>query len=224
MRDFLRKDDVDGMVTSSNNRRKFIIKVFCLLSLQFTFLASFILASAVSSSFKETLAQLGWTALACALLNIVLIAVVFYKPSLCREFPINYLLLLTFVRLTQTVLTTVCLAYISSLYPPSILLFAVIATALDTYLMALYATQSKYDFTLRGGLVLSVVVGLVMLLIFSLIYSGDWLGLLVSLAVIVAFNFYLVFDIQLVAGGRNKEFNYDDYVLAALLLYIVSAT
>jgi FtsH-binding integral membrane protein len=224
MRDFLRKDDVRAMVTSTNNRRQFIIKVFSLLSLQFSFLASLVLASAVSSSFNQSLQQLGWEAFACGLLDVVLVVVVYFKPSLCREFPINYLILTAFVTLTQTALTTVCLAYISSQYPPEILLFAVLATAVDTYLMALYAAQSKYDFTLLGGLVVSVVVGLAMLLVFSLIYSGTWLGLLVSFAVLVAFNFYLVFDIQLVAGGRNKEFNYDDYVLAVLLLYIVSAT
>ena len=34
------------------------------------------------------------------------------------------------------------------------------------------------------------------------------------------YGFYIVYDTQLIAGGRYDELTYDDYVIGALLLYI----
>jgi FtsH-binding integral membrane protein len=37
---------------------------------------------------------------------------------------------------------------------------------------------------------------------------------------VILFGFYLIYDIQLLAGGGAYELNSDDYILGALLLYI----
>jgi len=207
------------MLTAANNRRRFVTKVFILLSIQFSLLAAILISSAASEEFNEDLQELGWVALASILLDTILLVLVFSKPDLARKVPMNYVILSVF-----TIFATICLAYLSSYYPPSVVMFAIVLTAADTYVMALYATQTKYDFTVRGAMVSSVAVGLVLFLVFTLIYTSYSLSLLACLAVVVVFNLYLIFDIQLVAGGRHTELNYDDYVIATLLLYIVRST
>lgn len=223
-KEFYKRQEVQSMLTASNNRRRFIMKVFILLCLQFSFLAILLVASAASTTFNDDLQNLGWVALASILIDTALVIAIFCKPQLARQVPVNYILLAVFVRFSQTVFASISLAYLSSYYPASVVLFAVVLVSLDTYVMAIYATQTRYDYTATGAMVGTVAVAVVLFIVFTAVYTSESLNLLASLAVILAFNLYLVLDIQLVAGGRHKELNYDDYVIATLLLYIVRVT
>jgi protein lifeguard len=40
-----------------------------------------------------------------------------------------------------------------------------------------------------------------------------------SLGVII-FGIYIIIDIQMIVGGKRFEISYDDYIFAALILYI----
>ena len=37
---------------------------------------------------------------------------------------------------------------------------------------------------------------------------------------IVVFAIYVVYDTQLIASGKSHSISYDDYIIAALLLYV----
>ena len=37
---------------------------------------------------------------------------------------------------------------------------------------------------------------------------------------IVVFGIYVVYDTQLIASGKSHSIGYDDYIIAALLLYV----
>ena len=37
---------------------------------------------------------------------------------------------------------------------------------------------------------------------------------------IILFGLYLVFDTQLIVGGKRLKLDYDDYIIGALLLYL----
>jgi FtsH-binding integral membrane protein len=34
------------------------------------------------------------------------------------------------------------------------------------------------------------------------------------------FGFYLIYDTQLIVGGKRYELDYDDYIIGALMIYI----
>jgi FtsH-binding integral membrane protein len=52
--------------------------------------------------------------------------------------------------------------------------------------------------------------------------NGGWMQLLYAGGGCLLFSFYLVYDTQLILGGQHKkyQFSVDDYVFAALNLYL----
>ena len=48
------------------------------------------------------------------------------------------------------------------------------------------------------------------------------MGLLYSVLGVILFSVYLVFDTQMIMGGDNKRYQFDEdsYILAALVLYM----
>ena len=36
----------------------------------------------------------------------------------------------------------------------------------------------------------------------------------------VFYGFYIIYDTQLIVGGRKHELSYDDYIIGALMLYV----
>jgi len=42
----------------------------------------------------------------------------------------------------------------------------------------------------------------------------------ISICVLVCFSAYIIYDTQLILGNRAREFSIDDYILAAMNLYL----
>ena len=47
-----------------------------------------------------------------------------------------------------------------------------------------------------------------------------WVNIMYCCFGVILFGLYLVFDTQLIMGGKKYEFDYDDYIWGALMLYI----
>jgi len=81
--------------------------------------------------------------------------------------------------------------------------------------------QTKYDFTAMGGVLLAALLTLVGASLVMAFFPATKVGtIVISSAGALVFSAYLVFDIQLIMGGRALEIGPDDYVLAALCVYI----
>ena len=48
----------------------------------------------------------------------------------------------------------------------------------------------------------------------------EWWHPFVSAILVVFYGLYLIYDTQLIAGGKQHQLGYDDYIIGALLLYI----
>ena len=88
--------------------------------------------------------------------------------------------------------------------------------------LSLYAIQTKYDYTDKGGYLIASLLGL---LIFGFIASFTTipiLGIVYSSVGSVIFSCYIVYDTQCIVGGDHRRIMYhtDDYVLAATSLYL----
>ena len=114
---------------------------------------------------------------------------------------------------------------ISSVYDTSAVLLAGMITIGVTISLICFALQTTYDFTGMGGyalcfLVVFVLAGFVRLFIckpgtcetFEVVYAA--VGALL-------FSFLLVYDTQLIVGGDSKyQFQTDEYIFAAVSLYL----
>ena len=98
------------------------------------------------------------------------------------------------------------------------------AAALTTAMcsaITVYAMRTKTDFTFLGPILFIVVFVFLTFGILGAILGFRMHYLWCALGVIL-FSFYLLIDIQMIMGGSNKSFAFDEdsYILAALCLYM----
>jgi FtsH-binding integral membrane protein len=137
------------------------------------------------------------------------------------SYPANYFILFGF-----TVCEGFLLGIISSVYDTSAVLIAGLITVAVTVSLIGFAVQTKFDFTGMGGyalcfLVVFILAGIVRIFVckpgtcdtFEVIYAA--IGALL-------FSFLLVYHTQLIVGGEDRRYQFqnNDYVIAALSLYL----
>jgi len=143
--------------------------------------------------------------------------------DMMRRFPYNYCMLAV---ITFAVSCTV--GFVTSQYKTSSVLIAVATTALVFLCLTAYACCTKTDWTgygpyLAAGLMAMIAFGFVMQLSCMVgMCPGTALHKLYSLAGVLLFTMYIVYDTQTIVGGTHTKHQYtvDDYAFAALNLYL----
>ena len=193
-------------------RMGFIRKVYGILSAQLTLTVFFCLAFMYIPAME-------------VLINpaMMITAITFYIVSACmlvcccmdRKVPLNYILLAIF-----TLCTSYLVAFICMQYNRVTVLEAAALTAAVTFGLTIYAFKTKTDFTLCGPLLYT----LGMLFLFGgifMILFGPSMNLLWSIFGVFLYSFYLIYDTQMIIGGkRHSRLEADSYILGALLLYL----
>ena len=204
------------MDESVEDRMGFIKKVYTILSVQLTFTAvfTFVVMSA-QSTFIPILTNPGVSSL----------IIVAYIGSICalvccgldKKLPINYILLAVF---------TFCVSYIVSLtclrYTVSSVVQAASLTAGVSIAITVYAATTKTDFTIFGPLIFIFGFVFAITSIFFMLAWGPVSHLLFSAIGVILFSFYLIYDTQVIIGGKNRKeaLQLDDYILASVTLYL----
>lgn len=146
--------------------------------------------------------------------SIILILTMFCVPNIFRSVPTNYILLF---------LWTSCEAYMvataASFYPPEIVLYAVLLTTIVVVTLTVYALTTKTDFTFLTGLMFALTSVLFFWGLFTLIF-GFFLYTVYCVLGVFVFSLYLILDTQLIFGRYGQAYLIDDYILAALNIYI----
>ena len=94
-------------------------------------------------------------------------------------------------------------------------------TAVVTVALTFYACTTKTDFTMCGGFFFLLVVVMMMLILVSFFMTWvTWWHPVLSGFLILCYGLFLIYDTQLIAGGKKYELGYDDYVIGSLLLYV----
>uniref|UniRef100_A0A7S2F099 Uncharacterized protein n=1 Tax=Alexandrium andersonii TaxID=327968 RepID=A0A7S2F099_9DINO len=154
---------------------------------------------------------------------VVTICVMTCCQSVCRTYPQNYIFLFIF-----TGFEAILIGFLSAMYTwQSVLLCAGVVMGIFTGL-TLYAISSRSDFTGMGPYLMAfllalLILGIVMAVLPAFGLSITWLNVLYDLLGVTVFSFYIVFDTQLILGewgGHRLGFSVDDYVFAALNLYM----
>jgi len=196
-------------------RKGFIKKVYGILTLQLVITVGLMCLSLTNAA-KTWLINpnnfwLFWVSFA---LSIVIIIPLICFKSIARKVPMNYVLLILW-----TVCESIMLSYCCAMTEPKIVMLAGVMTVAITVALTIYACTTKTDFTMCGGLLFCLTAMLIVWGIFSMIFGVIFNTLYCILGLLV-FSIYLIYDTQLVLGKFGVEFQIDDYVYAALSIYL----
>lgn len=134
--------------------------------------------------------------------------------SVSRHVPTNYILLGIF-----TVCEAYIVAFIAARYDPQIVMVAAFATAGMTIGITVYAFTTKSDFTIFGPLLFVIGFTLAFASIFFFVFASRTMHIIWCIIGVILFSFYLLFDTQLIMGGKRYELDIDDYIVGAIILY-----
>lgn len=202
-------------------RRAFIRKVYLILTAQLLVTIGFIALFIFVEPVKNWVQRDGlWCYIVAYVTFLVTYIVLVCCPSVRRNYPGNFICLAVF-----TVAFSYLTATISSFHDTKIVLLAAGITGAVCLAISLFAIQTKVDFTMCSGLLFALVMVLFFFgwacmityycwgynHIMDTVYAG--LGALV-------FALFLVYDTQMIVGGRKHELSPEEYIYGALQLYI----
>jgi len=208
--------DSMGSFSEVRIRHNFIKKTYSIVSLQMFITAAICSLIIFYEPLKTFFYTNSWVLYVLMAATFVIMLVLACCEGVARSYPINLILLLVF-----TVCESFIVGAISSMYDTSTVLIAVGITAVVVVGITIFAFQTKIDFT--GAGIYLFVFSLVLLVfgIFCLIIRTKILQIVYAALGALLFSFYLVFDTQIMLGGKHKySISPEDYIMAALNLYI----
>jgi protein lifeguard len=136
--------------------------------------------------------------------------------SVRRQAPTNFLFLGLF-----TLAESFLLATVSSIYRSEEVILAVAITAVVCLSLTLFAFQSKWDFTVMGGVLCVAAVVLILFGFIAMFIPGKIITLVYASAGALIFSLYLIYDTQMMMGGKHRyAISPEEYIFAALTLYL----
>lgn len=198
-------------------RMGFIRKVYGILSAQLAVTLGVTLLFTYSESVARYAFEHPGMIWSAYIMTIVCIIVLACCGNVRRSYPANYIFLGIF---------TLCESYlvgvISATYETQVVLLALVITMAVTIGLTLFAFQTKYDFTMMGGVLYSALLVLILLGFINIFWHGNRMTTVYAAFGALVFAAYLVYDTQLLMGGKHKKYQIspDEYVFAALNLYL----
>lgn len=209
-------DDVHD-VAEQALRLGFIRKVFGILSAQLVLTAAIATPIVLSQSVKLVLASYPAITVVSMLVSLVTLLVLTFSESARHSHPTNLWLLATF-----TAAEGVLVGAISSQYNLASIVLAVMITAGVTVGLSLYALRTKKDFTMQGGLLMTLLLTLIFTSLVGAFMRSPVLDLMIAGGGALLFGAYIVFDVQMLAGGKHTthKLSPDEYVVGAITIYL----
>jgi len=200
-------------------RSGFITKVYGILT------AQLVLTAACAAPFVTDQALRAWVkvhgfplVIGVTILNILFLCFLIC-PCGCeknmRTFPTNYLLLGGFTITEGLLVGVVCASY-----TVDSVVFAVFATGVLVFGLSMYAMTTKSDFTGMGPYLFAGMLVLMMFGLFAFFLPFPIMHKIYCCIGILLFSFYLIYDTQMIMGKGELAIGIDDYVFAALQLYM----
>lgn len=196
-------------------REGFIAKVFGIVAFQMVLLFIIVFIGFSNKTFHDWLLTSKLMYILTFIIFMVCLIAPIISPALYRKVPLNYILLTVF-----TISYSWWIAGYTILYTKASVLVALFLTVVMVLCLTIYAFYKKTDFTTLGGFLFTA---LILLLVCSLIQIFIYIPLfnmIIIYAGLIVFCIYLIYDVQLIVGKNNIKFSEDDYILAAINLYV----
>jgi len=212
-------EPVDGMGGFGDKaiRRGFIRKVYGILMLQLALTGAFIAAFMYVHDIKMYVQRNMWVYYTSMGVMIVCLLSMACCESVRRKSPLNFIFLGIF-----TACEGVMLGTISTFYDVDAVLIAVGITCGVTLALTIFAFQTKWDFTNCGGMLCAVLVIFILAGLFmAFLPQTKWTMIGYGSVGALIFSLYIVYDTQLMMGGKHKyALSPEEYVFASLNLYL----
>ncbi|XP_075869097.1 protein lifeguard 1 [Nelusetta ayraudi] len=210
-------EEAVGVFSDAAVRRGFIRKVYSTLMVQLLVTVGIICAFIYWPDLREWTREHFWFTYGLMIGTLVLILLMAFCDNLRRRVPLNFIALGLF-----TVVEGAMLGSVAVFFDAEAVMWAVGATALVSLALTLFAMQTKWDFTGASG---SLWVFLWTLFSFALlcaILRSRYLYIVYACLGTLLFSLYIVFDTQLILGGKHRKYQVspEEYVFAALNLYL----
>lgn len=204
-------------ICSQNVRQGFIRKVYGILLLQILVTTAGISLFVFSGNVKSYVVANPWTFYLAISINLVTILSLACCAENARTYPKNMIFLSLF-----TLSEAFLVGCISATYETDTVMIAFGMTACVVLGLTCFAFQTKYDFTGMGPYLFAALLSLIIFGFFAAIFRSRAGEMAYAGLGVLIFSLYLVYDTQLVIGGEHKKFQFsvDDYVFAALNLYL----
>ncbi|KAF0989340.1 hypothetical protein HZS_7392 [Henneguya salminicola] len=105
--------------------------------------------------------------------------------------------------------------YILSSYEADSILYATVGTFILAVILGLFACQTRYDFTDWGPYLHIFLIGL---MIFGIVVQ--FLNINLRVCNCCTHSLCLIYDVQLLIGGKKYELNESEYIFGVFILYI----
>lgn len=197
-------------------RHAFIRKVYTILSFQLAITVAFISIFLFIQPVQVWFASNFW--ISWVLLGVIIAVMIALVccGDVRRKYPLNLILLGIF-----TIAESILLGAISASYKVDTVLIAVGITAVVVVGLTIFSFQTKIDFTGLGTYLFVAFLVLFAFSILALIIRSKILNIVYAALGAGLFSMYLVFDTQLMMGGKHKySISPEEYIIACLNLYL----
>ncbi|XP_047454081.1 protein lifeguard 1 [Mugil cephalus] len=210
-------DSEENAFSDAAIRRGFIRKVYLTLLIQLLLTVGIICAFLYWETLREWTWDHYWFTYCMTAVVIVFILVLSCCDNLRRRVPLNFIALGLF-----TVAEGLMLGSLSVFFEAEAVMWAVGATALVSFSLSLFAMQSKWDFTGLSGSLWVFTWTLFSFALLCAILRSQYVYITYACLGTLLFSLYLVFDTQLILGGKHRKYTLspEEYVFAALNLYL----
>ena len=213
----MQKDEEENIERSIQEkiREGFIYKVFGIVTYQMILLFVMVYLGFISKTFREWLLTSVTMLIITLILVIVCLFAPIFRPSLFKQVPTNYILLTLF-----TLSYSWWIAAYTVSFTQSSVLFSLFLTVTMVLSLTIYAFVTKKDFSSMGAFLFTALSMLIVASLIQIFVQIRLLYLIELYGGLIIFCIYLIYDVQLIVGKGNNKFGEDDYILAALNLYL----
>lgn len=156
-----------------------------------------------------------WLFWVCIIGSIATCCMLACSRKMAKTVPTNYIVLTLFT-LFESWLVAMCCA----MYSPEVVLMAACMTMAMFFGLTLYACTTKSDFTTMGGVLFAALFVFIIMGFFMAFLPYGIANTIYCAIGVILFSVYIVYDTQLIVGGKKHELSIDEYIFAALSLYL----
>lgn len=138
-----------------------------------------------------------------------------FSQAARRTAPLNLILLGAYT-LSQGFMVGI----LSSFYQVDEVVYAIGITCAIVFGLTIYASTTKEDFTMKGGMMMSALMALSIGSLVSIFYRGDFFNFILACGGAAVFSMYIIYDLQMIVGDRKLKISEEEYIFAALNLYV----
>lgn len=209
--------DVSGFEFSDKTvRQGFIRKVYSILMVQLLITAGIISLFLFHTPTRRFVQQNSWLWILAVIISFAAVIAIACCGSVRRKAPGNYILLGVF-----TLAEGFMLGMFSGNFNSQEVFLAVAITAVLCFALTLFAFQTKWDFTVMGAGLFIAVICLMLFGFLALIFQSRIMTLVYASIGALIFSLYLIYDTQMIMGGKHKySISPEEYVYASLALYM----